>query len=769
MSIKVWPGVPYPLGATWTGHGVNFAVFSENATGVDVCLFDRADSESETVRVRLTEYTDQVWHAFLPEIRPGQYYGFRVYGPYAPEKGLRFNASKLLLDPYSKAISGDIDWGKEMYGYEMDGSGDGHRDYHDDAWGMPKSIVIDPAFDWEGDKLPRTPLHKSIIYEAHVKGFSQLNPDVPDPLRGTYAGLASEVSIKYLTDLGITAIELLPVHQHAEDQHLVEKGLKNYWGYNTLSYFAPHHAYAASAPGSEAVREFKQMVKNLHAAGIEVIIDVVYNHTAEGNHLGPTLCFKGVDNPTYYRLMPDDPRYYMDFTGCGNSLNVLHPTVLRMIVDSLRYWVTEMHVDGFRFDLAATLVRGENDINKYSSFLAIIHQDPVLSQVKLIAEPWDIGMGGYLVGSFPVLWTEWNGRYRDTVRKYWKGDDAQVGELANRLSGSSDLYQTSGKRPYASINFITSHDGFSLNDLVSYNDKHNEANGENNNDGDNSNHSWNCGVEGPTDDEAVISLRHRQRRNFLATLLLSQGVPMLLGGDEYGRTQYGNNNAYCQDDKISWIGWQRDKPAQQLLSYTQGLDQAAQGSPGVPASEVLPGPQDSRAGGQGHHVVQPRRHGDERPGVGRGLRALPGDAPERQDHRRARRAGRAHRGRHVPGVVQRVPRSPALHPARADRRALGPVARHRGRPRVRRAGAELSGGTGAQAGGSLVVSVAAGGGGGEFGDDEVGPPEAGRSKNQEPRFKEDPRIKIQKEEAGRVSRRNRETTSVPVCCFVFVA
>ncbi len=571
MSIKVWPGVPYPLGATWTKHGVNFAVFSENATGVDVCLFDSPESEAESVRVRLTEYTDQVWHAFLPEVLPGQCYGFRVYGPYAPEKGLRFNASKLLLDPYSKAISGDIEWGTEMYGYEMDGSGDGHRDYRDDAWGMPKSIVIDPAFDWGNDKLPGTPLHKSIIYEAHVKGFSKLNPAVPENLRGTYAGLGSEPSIKYLTDLGITAIELLPVHQHAEDQHLTEKSLKNYWGYNTLSYFAPHHSYAAAKPGTESVNEFKQMVKNLHAAGIEVIIDVVYNHTAEGNHLGPTLCFKGIDNPTYYRLMPDDQRYYMDFTGCGNSLNVLHPTVLRMIVDSLRYWVTEMHVDGFRFDLAATLVRGENDINKYSSFLAIIHQDPILSQVKLIAEPWDIGMGGYLVGNFPVLWTEWNGRYRDTVRKYWKGDDAQVGELANRLSGSSDLYQTNGKRPYASINFITSHDGFSLNDLVSYNDKHNEANGEDNNDGDNSNHSWNCGAEGPTEDEAIISLRHRQRRNFLATMLLSQGVPMLLGGDEYGRTQYGNNNAYCQDDEISWLGWERDKPAQQLLSYTQNL------------------------------------------------------------------------------------------------------------------------------------------------------------------------------------------------------
>ena len=572
MPIKVWPGTPYPLGATWTGRGVNFAIFSENATGVDVCLFDSADAPTESVRVRMTEYTDQVWHVFLPEIGPGQHYGFRVYGPYQPEKGLRFNASKLLLDPYSKAISGDIEWGTEMYAYEMGGEDpDLNRDHRDDSEGMPKSIVVDPAFDWEGDDLPRTPLHRSIIYEAHVKGFTKLNPNVPENIRGTYAGMGSEASINYLKELGITAIELLPIHQHVEDQHLVEKGLKNYWGYNTISYFAPHHSYAASKPGCDVVREFKEMVKNLHRAGIEVIIDVVYNHTAEGNHLGPTLCFKGVDNPTYYRLMPDDPRFYMDFTGCGNSLNVLHPTVLRMIVDSLRYWVTEMHVDGFRFDLAATLVRGENDINKYSPFLAIIHQDPVLSQVKLIAEPWDIGMGGYLVGSFPVLWTEWNGRYRDTTRKFWKGDDSQVGEFAFRVSGSSDLYQTNGKRPYASINFITAHDGFCLNDLVSYNDKHNEANGENNNDGDNNNASWNCGVEGPTDDPKIIALRQRQRRNFLATLLLSQGVPMLLGGDEYGRTQQGNNNAYCQDDEISWLDWDLSKASEQLLSFTRGI------------------------------------------------------------------------------------------------------------------------------------------------------------------------------------------------------
>ena len=573
MSIKVWPGTPYPLGATWTGHGVNFALFSENASGVDVCLFDDADSPSESLRVRMTEHTDQVWHVFLPDVKPGQYYGFRVYGLYNPLKGQRFNASKLLLDPYSKAISGDITWGTEMYAYEMGGDPDeeGARDYRDDAWGMPKSIVIDPAFEWEGDELPRTPLHKSIIYEAHVKGFSQLNPEVPEPSRGTYAGLGSEASVRYLKELGVTAVELLPVHQHVEDQHLVEKGLRNYWGYNTISYFAPHHAYASAEPGTELVREFKTMVKNLHAAGIEVILDVVYNHTAEGNHLGPTLSFKGIDNQSYYRLSQTDPSMYLDFTGCGNSLNVLHPQVLRMVVDSLRYWVTEMHVDGFRFDLAATLVRGETGISKYSAFLAIIHQDPVLSQVKLIAEPWDIGEGGYLVGNFPVLWAEWNGKYRDTVRRYWKGDEAQAAEFAYRLSGSSDLYQTSGKRPYASINFITAHDGFTLNDLVSYNDKHNEANGENNRDGDNNNASWNCGEEGPTDDPKINAMRQRQRRNFLATLLLSQGVPMLLGGDEYGRTQYGNNNAYCQDDNISWLGWQRDKSARQLLSYTQGL------------------------------------------------------------------------------------------------------------------------------------------------------------------------------------------------------
>jgi isoamylase len=572
MPIKVWPGVPYPLGATWQGDGVNFAVFSENATGVDVCLFDSPDAPNESVRIRMTEQTDQVWHVFLPEIKPGQHYGYRVYGPYDPETGRRFNASKLLLDPYSKGISGDINWGTEMYAYEVGGEdADLERNYTDDAWGMPKSIVIDPGFDWGDDAAPKTPLHRSIIYETHVVGMSKLCPDLPENERGTYAGLGSPPVVKYFEELGITAVELLPVHHHVEDEILVKKGLSNYWGYNTIGFFSPHAAYSASGPGTAAVCEFKTMVKNLHAAGIEVILDVVYNHTAEGNHLGPTLCFKGVDNQAYYRLSPENKRFYVDYTGCGNSLNVLHPDILRMVVDSLRYWVLEMHVDGFRFDLAATLIRGEHGISKYSSFLAILHQDPVLSQVKLIAEPWDIGEGGYLVGNFPVLWAEWNGRYRDTVRQYWKGDDKQAGDLAFRLSGSSDLYQTSGKRPYASINFVTSHDGFTLNDLVSYNDKHNEANGEGNRDGDNNNHSWNCGAEGPTDDPKIVALRGRQRRNLLATLLLSQGVPMLLGGDEFGRTQNGNNNAYCQDNPLSWLTWDLDKAARIQLDYTRTL------------------------------------------------------------------------------------------------------------------------------------------------------------------------------------------------------
>ena len=572
MPIKVWPGTPYPLGATWQGNGVNFALFSENATGVDVCLFDTLEDEHETVRIRMTEHTDQVWHVFLPEIKPGQLYGYRVYGLYEPEKGMRFNASKLLLDPYAKAVAGEVEWGPEVFGYELGGEEeDLARDFRDSAAFMPKAVVIDPAFDWSDDKSPCTPLHRSIIYEAHVKGFTKLCPGVPEGERGTYAGLGSTAAIDYLKNLGVTAVELLPVHQFVHDSMLQDKGLSNYWGYNSIGYLAPHAGYGSCPPGSELVREFKTMVKNLHAAGIEVILDVVYNHTAEGNHLGPTLAFKGVDNQSYYRLSPEDPRFYLDYTGCGNSVNTLHPQVLRMVIDSLRYWVTEMHVDGFRFDLAATLVRGEQGIAKYSAFLAIIHQDPVLSQVKLIAEPWDIGEGGYLVGNFPVLWAEWNGRYRDVVRKYWKGDEAQVGELAFRLSGSSDLYRTSGKRPYASINFVTAHDGYTLNDLVSYNDKHNEANGEDNRDGDNHNSSWNHGAEGPTDDPEINAVRERQKRNFLATLLLSQGVPMLTAGDEYGRSQHGNNNAYCQDNELSWLAWEWDKRGELLQGYTREL------------------------------------------------------------------------------------------------------------------------------------------------------------------------------------------------------
>ena len=570
--LKVWLGEPYPLGATWRGNGVNFALYSENATGVDLCLFDSPDAPHEHVRIRMTEQTDQVWHVFLPEIRPGQLYGYRVYGPYDPARGSRFNSSKLLIDPYAKAIAGQVSWGEEMMGYDAHApEKDLSRDYRDDAWGVPKSVVVDTAFDWEGDKPPRTPLHESIIYEVHVKGFTKLCATLPEEIRGTYAGMASPFAIDYFKKLGITAVELLPVHQHVDDQILCDRGLSNYWGYNTIGYFAPESKYAACGVAGEQVAEFKTMVKTLHAAGIEVILDVVYNHTAEGNQMGPTLCFRGIDNVSYYRLVPENPRYYMDYTGCGNTLNVMHPRVLQLIMDSLRYWVTEMHVDGFRFDLASTLAREAHAVSKLSGFFDIIHQDPILSRVKLIAEPWDVGEGGYQVGNFPVLWAEWNGKYRDSVRRYWKGDEGHAREIAHRLAGSPDLYQSTGKRPYASINFVTSHDGFPLNDLVSYNEKHNLANGEENRDGDSHNNSWNCGVEGPTDDPAINTLRARQRRNFLATLFLSQGVPMLTAGDEFGRTQNGNNNAYCQDNKLSWLCWKRDAASQRLLDFTARL------------------------------------------------------------------------------------------------------------------------------------------------------------------------------------------------------
>jgi isoamylase len=570
--VKVWLGEPYPLGATWRGDGVNFALYSEHATGVDLCLFESVDSPHEQVRIRMTEQTDQVWHVFLPGVRPGQLYGYRVYGPYDPARGQRFNSSKLLVDPYAKALAGQIRWGDEMLGYNLRAPQvDLSRDYRDDAWGVPKSVVVDTAFDWGNDQPPRTPLHESIIYEVHVKGFSKLCEALPEKIRGSYAALGSPFAIDYFKKLGITALELLPVHQHVDDKVLKDRGLVNYWGYNTLGFFAPEAKYSSSGVTGQQVNEFKTMVKNLHAAGIEVILDVVYNHTAEGNHLGPTLCFRGIDNLSYYRLVPDAPRFYMDYTGCGNTLNVMHPRVLQLIMDSLRYWVTEMHVDGFRFDLASTLARESHAVSKLSAFFDIIHQDPILSRVKLIAEPWDVGEGGYQVGNFPVLWAEWNGKYRDSVRRYWKGDEGHAREIAYRLAGSPDLYHTTGKRPYASINFITSHDGFTLSDLVSYNTKHNLANGEDNRDGENANGSWNCGVEGPTDNPIINNLRARQRRNFLATLFLSQGVPMLTAGDEYGRTQFGNNNAYCQDNEVSWLSWQRDVEGKELFEFTRKL------------------------------------------------------------------------------------------------------------------------------------------------------------------------------------------------------
>jgi len=573
--IKTWLGYPYPLGATWLGNGVNFALFSEHATSVDLCLFDSMEAPEENVRIPVTEHTDQVWHIFLPEVRPGQLYGYRVSGPYEPEIGIRFNSSKLLLDPYAKAIAGRVEWGDEMFGYVVGGEKeDLTRDFRDDAWGMPKAVVIDNAFNWEDDRKLGRPLAESIIYEVHVKGFTKLCPGVPPELCGTYAALGSTWAIDYLKRLGVTAIELLPVHAHIDDKALVDRGLTNYWGYNTIGFFAPEANYSSSGDRGEQVNEFKMMVRNLHAAGIEVILDVVYNHTAEGNHLGPTLAFRGIDNIASYRLQTENPRFYLDFTGTGNTFNLLHPRTLQLVMDSLRYWVLEMHVDGFRFDLATTLARDANGVNKLHAFFEIIHQDPVLSQVKLIAEPWDVGEGGYQVGNFPVLWAEWNGKYRDAMRSFWKGDEGKIGEVAYRLTGSPDLYQYSGKRPYASINFVTSHDGFTLIDLVSYNEKHNEANGEKNHDGDNNNHSWNHGVEGPSDDQEISALRERQRRNFLTTLFISQGVPMLLGGDEFGRTQNGNNNAYCQDNEVSWFNWEkRDEKQNALFEFTRRLIQ----------------------------------------------------------------------------------------------------------------------------------------------------------------------------------------------------
>ena len=570
--MRIWPGYPYPLGATWTGVGVNFALFSAHASFVELCLFDAPDATKESARIRLPEQTDMVWHGFLPDARPNQLYGYRVHGPYEPTAGQRFNAHKVVMDPYAKSVARTVRWADEVFGYQV-----GHEaadlsfDARDNAWCAPLAAVVDPAFTWGDDRPPRTPWHNTVIYELHVRGFSKLHPDIPERLRGTYEALTTEPAIEHFKRLGVTAIELMPVHHHSRDRHLEQRGLTNYWGYNSVGYFAPERRLAASHSPAGAVREFKRMVRALHNAGLEVILDVVYNHTAEGNHLGPTLSLKGIDNATYYRLVAGERRFYMDFTGCGNTLAMQSPQVLQLIMDSLRYWVQEMHVDGFRFDLASALARELYDVDRLAAFFDIIHQDPVLSQVKLIAEPWDLGEGGYQVGNFPVLWTEWNGKYRDSIRRFWRGDAGIVSELATRLAGSNDLYARSGRRPYASINFVTAHDGFTLHDLVSYNEKQNEANFEENRDGENNNLSWNCGVEGPTDDPAIRAVRARQMRNFMATLMLSQGVPMISHGDEVGRTQRGNNNAYCQDNELSWIDWDLDDEKRALLQFTQKL------------------------------------------------------------------------------------------------------------------------------------------------------------------------------------------------------
>jgi len=567
----VWPGRPFPLGATWVGEGTNFSLFSEHAERVELCLF--SDEDDGETRVEVTERTAHTWHCFLPGVGPGQRYGYRVHGRYEPANGHRFNPHKLLIDPYAKAIEGPVRWEEaNVHPYVPTGGPDAdlEPDDEDDVVAVPKCVVIDPRFDWEGDPRPATPLHETVIYEVHVKGFTKRHPEIREDLRGTYAGLASEPALEYLRSLGVTAVELLPVHHIVDESFLHERGLSNYFGYSTIGYFAPQAGYAATGSRGQEIREFKGMVKALHRAGIEVILDVVYNHTAEGNHLGPMLSFKGVDNRSYYRLMPEDLRHYMDFTGTGNSLNVVHPSVLRLIMDSLRYWVTECHVDGFRFDLASALARELYDVDRLSAFFDVIHQDPVLSQVKLIAEPWDVGPGGYQVGNFPVGWSEWNGIYRDAMRDFWRGQ-ARVGEFASRLTGSSDLYEHDGRHPFASINFITAHDGFTLRDLVSYNDKHNEANLEGGRDGTDDNRSWNCGVEGETDDPAVDELRARQQRNFLTTLILSQGTPMLLGGDEIGRTQGGNNNAWCQDNEISWFDWSLVEGNAELLEFVRKL------------------------------------------------------------------------------------------------------------------------------------------------------------------------------------------------------
>ncbi|MGC1310114.1 MAG: glycogen debranching protein GlgX [Phormidesmis sp.] len=570
MTIRQLPGTANELGATWDGEGTNFALFSENATKVELCLFDPQGQES---RHELTEVYNFVWHGYFPGIRPGQRYGFRVHGPFEPANGHRFNPNKLLIDPYALAIEGDVMPGEKIFGYDWH-SEDHDLSYQDldSAEAVPKSVVVNSLFEWQGDRPPRIPWNQTIIYEMHVKGFTKQHPKIPKKLRGTYAGLAHPAAIKHLKSLGITAVELMPIHHfHAQPGYLTGKGLRNYWGYDSLNYFAPYSGYSSAGMNGEQVNEFKGMVKALHSEGIEVILDVVYNHTGEGNHMGPTLSFRGVDNAAYYRLVEGNERYYMDYTGCGNSLRMSHPQVLKLIMDSLRYWVQEMHVDGFRFDLASALARELFEVGTLATFFDIIHQDPVISKVKLIAEPWDVGDGGYQVGKFPLLWSEWNGQYRDTVRDFWRGEDSTLGEFALRFTGSSDLYEHTGRRPHASINFITAHDGFTLRDLVSYNEKHNEANGEDNRDGEDHNRAWNCGAEGETDNPEILQLRSQQQRNFLATLMMSQGVPMILAGDEMGRSQQGNNNTYCHDNKLSWINWKLADENKELLRYSQRL------------------------------------------------------------------------------------------------------------------------------------------------------------------------------------------------------
>ncbi|HEY9790330.1 MAG TPA: glycogen debranching protein GlgX [Candidatus Obscuribacterales bacterium] len=569
-TLRISEGKPYPLGATWDGLGTNFALFSEHGTKVELCLFDSAQATQESHRIELPQRTAFVWHAYIRDIKPGQVYGYRVHGPYDPANGLRFNPSKLLTDPYAKAIVRGVTWHDSLFGYKIaDKQSDLSKDERDSAPYAPLCAVVDPSFVWGNDTRPDVPWNKTVIYEAHVKGLTKLHPDIPPHLRGTYSAVASDPIIRHLTKLGVTAIELMPVHHRVTNRVLEDKNLSDYWGYNTLSYFAPDHRFASTKNPLDHTQEFKMMVRALHAAGIEVILDVVYNHTVEGSHLGPTLCFRGIDNTSYYRTVPEKERYYMDYTGCGNTLNMTHPRVLQLIMDSLRYWVEEMHVDGFRFDLASALARELFDVDHLSAFFDVIQQDPVISQVKLIAEPWDVGEGGYQVGNFPVLWTEWNGKYRDTIRRFVKGDSGVLGEMATRLTGSSDLYERTGRRPHASINFVTSHDGFTLSDLVSYNEKHNLDNGEENQDGDNHNNSWNCGVEGIPADAKVTKLRYQQKRNFMALLMLSIGVPMISGGDELGRTQMGNNNAYAQDNEISWYNWDLSPDDEKFLEFVQ--------------------------------------------------------------------------------------------------------------------------------------------------------------------------------------------------------